>query len=480
MPRWSSSREPRIWARRLIACRFTSSRAPRATPSDTAASVGARTTNSGRRHSGPSGQGRSANEQVCRRWTSTSVTDVSLLAVARRPATSQVGWIVTSDLGTNTRRGAGSPGKRAARPSQAACSQLLVNGQRPVRRTVPSPATVTSAQRGEHRRVRLVGVGEHLGGAVGREVPGEVVGAEPDGRRPRRAAVGGGELLDDLDRASGRHGEAAQLDRQQEPVDARGRQRGDHLGVEVAGVVRRRRPGGDQGEDVGGELDVGGEGGGHGCAFLRALHVGEEHVDGGLEVVDEATPARVVRPLLLGDAHLDRRPQVDVGLVGHAGVGEGGDQVAVRLPRQLHRRLRRDEAGDRPLEQELVAHLVGEAELGEAPRAPLEHVDRLPAAVERGHPGVQLTVALGEQGVVDGVLGREVLVQRRGVEPDPGPELPHRDRGESVLAGEVPRRGEHLVDRRLPATLPRSEFKHCWNTPTLFELCQVATSLPWR
>ena len=41
---------------------------------------------------------------------------------------------------------------------------------------------------------------------------------------------------------------------------------------------------------------------------------GEEHVDGGLEVVDEATPARVVRPLLLGEAHLDGGPQVDVGL----------------------------------------------------------------------------------------------------------------------------------------------------------------------
>src|SRR5829696_2389110 len=48
------------------------------------------------------------------------------------------------------------------------------------------------------------------------------------------------------------------------------------------------------------------------------------------------------------------------------------------------------EAGDRPLEEELVAHHVLEAELGEVPRAPFEHVDRLAGAVEPGHPAVQL------------------------------------------------------------------------------------------
>ena len=82
----------------------------------------------------------------------------------------------------------------------------------------------------------------------------------------------------------------------------------------------------------------------------------------------------------------------------------------------------------------------------------------------------------GEQDVVDGVLGREILVQRGGVEPDPGPELPHRDRGEPVLAGEVPRRGEHVVDRRLPATRPRPKFEHCWNIPTMFGILSSATT----
>jgi hypothetical protein len=96
-----------------------------------------------------------------------------------------------------------------------------------------------------------------------------VVRAEPDGRGPCCAAVRGRELLDHLHRASGRHGEAGEFGRQQEPVDAGGRQGGDHLEVEVAGLVSRGRPGGDQGEDVGGELDVDGErGGGHCCPFL--------------------------------------------------------------------------------------------------------------------------------------------------------------------------------------------------------------------
>jgi hypothetical protein len=45
-------------------------------------------------------------------------------------------------------------------------------------------------------------------------------------------------------------------------------------------------------------------------------HVAKEHVDGGLELVDEAATSGVVRQLLGGEAHLDGGPQVDVCLIG--------------------------------------------------------------------------------------------------------------------------------------------------------------------
>ena len=267
MPTGSSRRDPRIWARRLTACRFTSSRAPRAMPSDTAASGGARTTNSGRRQSGPSGHGWSANEQVCLRSTSMSVTDVSL--TRRGPQASDVPGGVDRHLGSRHEHQAGCGLARKAGGQTDPGRLLAVAGER------PAPGETNGAvrrvgrlrRRGEHRRVRPVGVGEHLGRAVRRKVPGEVARPEPDRRRPGGAAVRGGELLDDLDRAPGRYGAAAQLGWQQEPVDAGGGQRGDHLGVEVAGLVGRRRSVGDQGDDVAAELDVEGERGRHGCAF---------------------------------------------------------------------------------------------------------------------------------------------------------------------------------------------------------------------
>src|SRR5262249_28214321 len=101
-----------------------------------------------------------------------------------------------------------------------------------------------------------------------REVSGEDARAEADRRGPSRAAVDGSQLLNNLDRALGRHRETAELDWQQQPVDTTGSQRRDDLRVEGAGGIGRPGPVGDQGEHVAGELDVDSERGGHRLAFL--------------------------------------------------------------------------------------------------------------------------------------------------------------------------------------------------------------------
>src|SRR5580765_361644 len=127
------------------------------------------------------------------------------------------------------------------------------------------------------------------------------------------------------------------------------------------------------------------------------------------------------------------------------------------------------ESGDRSLEEQLVPHLVGEAELVEPLRSSLEHVDRFAGALEPRHPRVQFTMALREQRIEDRILRGEVLVQRRGVQSHTRSELTHRDRGKPVLASELTRGGEHFVDRRLPASSPRPTIlQHSLRTQTLF------------
>ena len=109
--------------------------------------------------------------------------------------------------------------------------------------------------RGEHRCVRLVRIGEHLRRADAVDVAGEQVGAEPDRRRPGGAAVRHRDPLDDLHTPPGGRRQAAQLHRQEQPIDPRRTQRRHHLGIEVARHVRRSCPVGDEVHDLSGHLD---------------------------------------------------------------------------------------------------------------------------------------------------------------------------------------------------------------------------------
>ena len=139
-------------------------------PSDTAASGGARTTNSGRRQSGPSGHGWSANEQVCLRSTTMSVTDVSL--TRRGPQASDVPGGVDRHLGSRQEHQAGCGLARKAGGQTDPGRLLAVAGER------PAPGETNGAVR---RVGRLRRRGEHRPRSTGR------------GRRtprPRRQAEG--------------------------------------------------------------------------------------------------------------------------------------------------------------------------------------------------------------------------------------------------------------------------------------------------
>ena len=119
-------------------------------------------------------------------------------------------------------------------------------------------AVVRRSHRGhrrEHRSVRLVRIGEHLRGAVAVDVAGEQVGGEPDRGCPRGAAVRHGDALDDLHAASGGRRQPAELHWEQQPVHPGRPQCRHHLGIEVAGQVRRRCPVGDEVNDLGTHLD---------------------------------------------------------------------------------------------------------------------------------------------------------------------------------------------------------------------------------
>jgi hypothetical protein len=54
--------------------------------------------------------------------------------------------------------------------------------------------------------------------------------------------------------------------------------------------------------------------------------------------------------------------------------------------------------------------------------------------VDRGHGRGELAVPLGEHGVIDGVLGVEVLVQGRGAHADPRREIPQVQPAQALFA----------------------------------------------
>ena len=71
-----------------------------------------------------------------------------------------------------------------------------------------------------------------------------------------------------------------------------------------------------------------------------------------------------------------------------------------------------------------------------------------------GHGLERSLPALGEHRVVDRVLRGEVLVERRRPHPHPRREVAQRQRGQAVLAHQVPGRVEDLGLGRLAAAVP--------------------------
>ena len=145
---------------------------------------------------------------------------------------------------------------------------------------------------------------------------------------------------------------------------------------------------------------------------------------------------------------------------------QGGPEVAVRLRREPEfgalnpasfvelqcegERLRgRFEPRDRPLEEELVTHGVLDAELDEA----MSHVVKR-LGFDTFGAGEKLGVAVGEHRVVDGVLRREVGVQRRRLHAECSGDVPQAHRGEPVLTCERPGRVDDLPPCRLPPPIP--------------------------
>src|SRR4051794_30401947 len=110
-----------------------------------------------------------------------------------------------------------------------------------------------------------------------------------------------------------------------------------------------------------------------GCLLLL---MAEEHVDGGVGETRPPVAAGIVGELLIDEPGADRRPEVDhAGIVDpdllepFARAVEGADRRCVRFGGRL-------EAGDRPLEQQLVASRIGHAELDEPHEAGAEQVAR--------------------------------------------------------------------------------------------------------
>ena len=105
------------------------------------------------------------------------------------------------------------------------------------------------------------------------------------------------------------------------------------------------------------------------------------------------------------------------------------------------------EAGDRSLEQQLVADRVLDAEPHE--RAPVSPQGGYRVGCfDRLNAGQELEVRLGEHRVVHVVLGREVRVQRLGPHADGSAQITHGEGDQTLGPGQTPRCVEDLLSRR--------------------------------
>ena len=145
------------------------------------------------------------------------------------------------------------------------------------------------------------------------------------------------------------------------------------------------------------------------------------------------------------------RPEVEVLGLGHAELGHAPLAALDDPHGDLVGLCRRFETRDAPHEHELRPRRVFHREADEHPGRGAELVDGI---VVRGHglvAGQELQVPLQEHGVVDGVLGVEVRVQRGCPHADLGRQVAKRQRRQALGPHYLPGRVEDLRLGRLTA-----------------------------
>ena len=163
--------------------------------------------------------------------------------------------------------------------------------------------------------------------------------------------------------------------------------------------------------------------------------------------------------------HADDQRRHDVDRVLVVGVGTelaGGDGVGQRAPLQvdhLHARGERFlggvEARDRPPEQQLGHGAVAQRPAPARLEAGDQRVQaRLGLRHARAHLGQVLELAPQEQRVVDGHERREVLVERRGLDPEAARHLGQAQPVDALLGHDLPGDVEDLLDRLLAPPRP--------------------------
>ena len=180
-----------------------------------------------------------------------------------------------------------------------------------------------------------------------------------------------------------------------------------------------------------------------------------EKIDCGVDQGFPSIAGWVVADLLSGEAGDDGGPQVEVGLVCHPDGAELLSETLVASEGGGICLLAGLEAGDGPLEHELIAGGVIGAEVEEVVGGQLERVSfavgvEIGLGVARGLP---MLVALAVHGVVDGVLGDEVGVQRRCLDADGLGQLTHRPPGQTLGSRERPGRLDHGLSGGLCSSL---------------------------
>ncbi|HEY7438909.1 MAG TPA: hypothetical protein VIC35_05885 [Acidimicrobiia bacterium] len=175
-------------------------------------------------------------------------------------------------------------------------------------------------------------------------------------------------------------------------------------------------------------------------------------------MTDPSVPARIVARLRRNETTDDGNDAVDITLLVDAGFVQERDDPSERLFGERVRLRRRDESGNRPLEEQLTAGTIFCGELDERTQELLQR-----SAAITGQGGLvealeQLPVPIGEHRVVEGVLRVEVFVQGWLPHLDAAGQFVERKGRHAVLAGEAPR---SCHDRRCLGLPPLCHLPRC-------------------